>query len=80
MCFPVDFVIPQKGESLVEAYNRWRHWADPKVCCDYSLHVCVTWWSEQVKQEMTTIVNEKGSMLLVIKKIHLYFGEIHDQC
>ena len=35
-------------------------WADPKVCCDYALHVCVTWWSEEVRQEMATLVNEKG--------------------
>ena len=27
----IDFVIPQKGESLLEAYKRWRGWADPKV-------------------------------------------------
>jgi len=26
----VDFVIPQKGSSLIEAYNTWRGWADPK--------------------------------------------------
>lgn len=44
----LDFVIPQKGKSLLEAYDCWRNTADPKVCCDYSLHVAVTWWSEQV--------------------------------
>ena len=26
----VDFVIPQKGESLLEAYEKWRKWADEK--------------------------------------------------
>lgn len=44
----LDFVIPKKGSSLLEAYERWRQTADPKVCCDYSLHVAVTWWSDQV--------------------------------
>lgn len=44
----LDFVIPQKGKSLLEAYDCWRKTADPKVCCDYSLHVAVTWWGEQV--------------------------------
>lgn len=26
----VDFVIPQKGESLLGAYDKWRQWADEK--------------------------------------------------
>ncbi|KAI4891110.1 hypothetical protein NFI96_032862, partial [Prochilodus magdalenae] len=56
----LDFVIPQKGASLLEAYERWRNTADPKVCCDYSLHVAVTWWDDTVRQEMETLVQEKG--------------------
>ena len=31
-----------------------------QVCCDYSLHVAVTWWSDKVAEEMTTLVQEKG--------------------
>ena len=56
----VDHCIPQKNQSLLEAYEQWRGWADPKVCCDYSLHVAITWWSDQVKQEVETICKEKG--------------------
>lgn len=44
----MDFVIPQKGESLLEAYERYRVNADEKVCCDYGLHVAVTSWSPKV--------------------------------
>jgi len=57
----VDFVIPSKGESLLTAFDRWRGWADAKVCCDYSFHVAITWWSDQVRREMATVVNDKGS-------------------
>ncbi|MCL4129747.1 UNVERIFIED_CONTAM: hypothetical protein GTU68_030726, partial [Idotea baltica] len=56
----VDFAIPQRGESLVEAYHKWRAWADPKVCCDYALHVGVTWWSNKVYQEMAELTQEHG--------------------
>ncbi|XP_032874785.1 dihydropyrimidinase isoform X1 [Amblyraja radiata] len=56
----LDFVIPTKGDSLLEAYDKWKSWADPKVCCDYSFHVAVTWWSAKVKEEMEIIVNERG--------------------
>ncbi|XP_070564718.1 dihydropyrimidinase-like isoform X4 [Ptychodera flava] len=56
----MDFVIPGKGESLLAAYEKWRGWADPKVCCDYSFHVAVTWWSSTVAEEMEVLTKEKG--------------------
>ena len=56
----VDFVLGGKDKSVLAMYDQWRGWADPKVCCDYSLHVAVTWWSDQVYQEMETLVKEKG--------------------
>jgi len=46
--FAVDFVIPEKGVSPLEAYHVWRGWADDQVCCDFTFHVAITWWSEQV--------------------------------
>ena len=64
VCVSVDFVIEQKGESLLEAYEQWRTWADEKVCCDYSLHMGVTWWSQKVAEEMQTLVQEKGESLV----------------
>ncbi|XP_059713681.1 dihydropyrimidinase isoform X2 [Haemorhous mexicanus] len=48
----IDFAIPQKGCSLTEAFDTWKSWADPKVCCDYSLHVAVTWWSKKGAKKM----------------------------
>lgn len=56
----LDFVIPQRGESLIGAYEKWRQWADEKVCCDYSFHVAVTWWNEKVKDEMRVLTTERG--------------------
>jgi hypothetical protein len=43
----IDFVIPSKKKSLVEAYHTWRARADPKVVVDYAFHCAVTWWDEE---------------------------------
>ncbi|XP_031760022.1 dihydropyrimidinase isoform X1 [Xenopus tropicalis] len=71
----IDFAIPKKGESLIEAYETWRSWADPKVCCDYSLHVAVTWWSDKVKEEMGILVRDKGvnsfKMFMAYKDLYM---------
>lgn len=56
----IDFAIPAKGESLVEAFQQWRQWADEKVCCDYALHMAVTWWSESVQREMEELSANHG--------------------
>ena len=56
----VNTVIPEPGKSLVEAYDKWRDMADEKVCCDFSLHICVTGWSDKVAEEMELLTKEKG--------------------
>ncbi len=57
MC--IDFVIPGPGQSLLEAYRQWRGWAE-KAASDYSFHVAVTWWGDQVHADMGTLVAEHG--------------------
>lgn len=71
----IDFVLGPRNESLLQMYDRWRGWADPKVCCDYSFHVAVTWWSPQVREEMGTLVKERGvnsfKMFLAYKDVFM---------
>jgi dihydropyrimidinase len=55
----IDFVIPGVKEPLLEAYKKWRGWAE-KSACDYSFHVAVTWWSDEVKRDMHTLAKEYG--------------------
>jgi len=56
----MDFALPSKGESLLEGFHKWRAWADPKVCCDYALHVGVTWWGPKVEAEMAELASSHG--------------------
>jgi dihydropyrimidinase len=55
----IDFAIPSKGQSLLEAYKTWRQWAEKSVA-DYSLHVAVTWWDQSVHDEMGTLCRDHG--------------------
>lgn len=55
----IDFVIPAPQESLLEAYEKWRGWAE-KSASDYSFHVAITWWDESVHADMETLVKEYG--------------------
>jgi dihydropyrimidinase len=55
----MDFVIPAPKQSLLEAYHTWRGWA-AKSASDYTFHVAVTWWSDQVHADMGTLVKDHG--------------------
>ena len=55
----IDFVIPDPQQPILDAYKMWRGWAE-KAASDYSFHVAITWWSEQVRQDMGTLVKEEG--------------------
>ncbi len=55
----IDFVIPDPGQKLMDAYRTWRGWAE-KAASDYSFHVAVTWWDESVHADMGTLVREEG--------------------
>ncbi|MGF6211608.1 dihydropyrimidinase [Comamonas sp. 4034] len=55
----IDFVIPDPQEPLMDAYRKWRGWAE-KAASDYSFHVAVTWWSDQVREDMGVLVRDEG--------------------
>ncbi|EDV28692.1 uncharacterized protein TRIADDRAFT_63495 [Trichoplax adhaerens] len=56
----IDFVLGPNGEPPLQSYTKWRQWADEKVCCDYSLHVGITWWSDIVAEDMEILTKSKG--------------------
>ncbi|MCB1494844.1 MAG: dihydropyrimidinase [Bauldia sp.] len=52
----VDFVLPDFNQSLIEALQAW-HQKAGKATTDYSFHMAITWWGEQVWKEMEEVVN-----------------------
>ncbi len=55
----VDFCLPEPGQSLLDALKRWDNKAT-RANCDYSFHMSVTWWGEQVFNEMKAVVSHHG--------------------
>lgn len=55
----VDMCIPTPGQSMLAAYQDWRRKSE-KAASDYGFHMAVTSWSEQVWEEMDTVVNTYG--------------------
>ncbi len=52
----VDFCLPNPDQSLLEALRMWDN-KTSKASCDYSFHMAITWWGEQVWREMAEIVD-----------------------
>ncbi|XP_035276533.1 dihydropyrimidinase-related protein 5b isoform X1 [Anguilla anguilla] len=71
----IGHVLPERDASLLDAYEKCRAIADPKTCCDYALHVGVTWWGPKVRAEMETLVRERGvnsfQMFMAYKDLHM---------
>lgn len=59
----IGHVLPEKDASLLEAYEKCRALADPKACCDYALHVGVTWWGPKVRTHVLRIPPYPGNKL-----------------
>jgi dihydropyrimidinase len=55
----VDFALPSPGQGLIDALGMW-HNKSGRASCDYSYHMAITWWGEQVFNEMQQVVQDKG--------------------
>ncbi|NAZ37686.1 dihydropyrimidinase [Rubellimicrobium sp. CFH 75288] len=52
----VDFVLPSPGQGLIDGLGMW-HNKSTRAHCDYSFHMAVTWWGEQVWDEMPAVID-----------------------
>ncbi len=55
----IDFVIPARGQSLLDALKAWRERAK-KAVADYTFHMAVTGWGDKTADEMRAVVEEHG--------------------
>jgi dihydropyrimidinase len=52
----VDFALPAQGQGLLDALKMWDN-KSTRANCDYSFHMAITWWGEQVFNEMKDVVD-----------------------
>lgn len=55
----IDYVVPDKNAPMTPAYQTWREWAQ-KSAVDYSFHINVTAWNEDIAEEMRKLTEEEG--------------------
>jgi dihydropyrimidinase len=51
----VDFCIPGNGQKLLDAWADWDK-KSKTACTDYAYHMCITYWSDDVRKEMAEVV------------------------
>ena len=69
----VDFALPSPGQGLLDALQMWDN-KSTRAHCDYSFHMAITWWSEQVFNEMEAVVRDRG--ITTFKHFMAYKGAL----
>jgi len=84
----VDFALPSPGQGLMDALKMWDN-KSHRAHCDYSYHMAVTWWGEQVFDEMEEVVRRgitsfkhfmayKGSLMVNDDEMFSSFRRVGD--
>ena len=53
----IDFCIPNRGQSMLEALAAWRE-KSMKAVADYTFHMAITGWNDNSAEEMARVVAE----------------------
>ncbi len=69
----IDFALPAPGQGLLDAIQMWDN-KSTRANCDFSFHMAVTWWGEQVFDEMETVVKDRG--ITTFKHFMAYKGAL----
>ena len=84
----VDFALPAPGQGLLDALKMWDN-KSGRAHCDYSYHMAVTWWGEQVFDEMEQVVGRgitsfkhfmayKGALMVNDDELFASFSRVGD--
>ncbi len=84
----IDFALPAPGQGLLDALQMWDNKAG-RAHCDYSFHMAVTWWGEQVFDEMSAVVDRgitsfkhfmayKGALMVNDDELFASFSRVAD--
>ncbi len=68
----VDFALPSPGQGLMDALQMWDN-KSGRAHCDYSFHMAVTWWGQQVFDEMQAVI---GRGITSFKHFMAYKGAL----
>ena len=52
----VDYIIPG-ADGIIAALDEWEERAARQASCDYGFHMAITGWSEQIFNDMATVVD-----------------------
>ncbi|ETA49726.2 dihydropyrimidinase [Rhodobacteraceae bacterium PD-2] len=69
----IDFALPSPGQGLLDALQMWDN-KSGLAHCDYSYHMAVTWWGEQVFDEIKTVIEDRG--ITTFKHFMAYKGAL----
>jgi len=83
----IDFIMPEKNQSLLDAFTIWQKKAKDKAVVDYGFHIAITNLTEKIKKEIPKIIEKgvssfkifmayKGSLQLSAREIISVLGEI----
>ncbi len=56
----IDFVLQTQGDSLYNALRAWQGRSDGRAVCDYSYHMAVTDFNDQVAKEVAQMIEVEG--------------------
>lgn len=56
----IDYAIQPHGKTLKWALETWKEKAAGKAYGDYSFHICITEFTEQIRQELKEIIVDEG--------------------
>ncbi len=84
----VDFVLPGQGQGLMDAAQMW-HNKSGRANCDYSFHMAITWWGQQVFDDMEASVKAgitsfkhfmayKGALMVNDDEMYQSFSRVGD--